>query len=182
MTPFVTMLSVRFGKKEIFLFALLYGAARSLFLWLLLSPEHPVLFLVNSVLSGFDNAAIFILCHAMISDVCDFDEFASGQRREGLFGAVYGWIYKTGNSLALVFAGYLLVVFGFQSNGADIVTPQSASTLWWIRLTYCGLPAFTYLVSAWFMWKYPISRLCAERIRIELKLRDRGSLSVRQRL
>ena len=36
----------------------------------------------------------------MLGDYCDYDEFTHGQRREGLFSAVSGWIMKAGSSLA----------------------------------------------------------------------------------
>ena len=41
--------------------------------------------------------AIFL---SMLGDYCDYDEFTHGQRREGLFSAVSGWIMKAGSSLA----------------------------------------------------------------------------------
>jgi GPH family glycoside/pentoside/hexuronide:cation symporter len=167
-TPLVVKLSTSFGKKEVFAAALVWGLGRSLMLWWLLDPAHPWLALVNGLLWGFDNAAIFMLCHAMIADVCDLDELESGERREGLFGALYAWVFKTGLAAAFAVSGYLLVVAGFDRalGGA-----QSASTLFWMKFSYCGVPALFFIIALVVFLKYPITRAVADRVRGELEAR-----------
>lgn len=171
LTPLAAKLSVRFGKKEIFLVALGYGILRSLILWFLLDPAHPWLLLVNSLLAGFDGAAIFMLCHAMISDICDLDELQSGQRREGLFGALYGWVYKTGNALSLFGVGSMLVAIGFKSASAGAAMVQSAQTLLLLKICYCLIPVTAFAAGLLIMRKYEISRAMAEGVRAQLDAR-----------
>ena len=172
LTPLASKLSILHGKKEIFLVALCWGAARFALLWFLLSPTHPWLALVNSVLAGFDMAAIFMLCHAMISDICDEDELGSGQRREGLFGALYGWIYKNGNAVSLMIAGYLLVFIGFKSGTGKATSKQTPEALMMLKVAYCFLPFLLYGISALIMRGYGIDRARAEKTREELLLRN----------
>lgn len=168
LTPFAAKLSIRFGKKEIFVFALGYGAVRSIILWWLLDPAHPWLVLCNSVLAAFDGAAVFMLCHAMLSDICDVDELESGQRREGLFGALYGWVYKTGNALSLMLAGYLLVMIGFKAGTTGKTVEQTPETLQLLKAVYCFFPILTFGIGAWIMSRYTVSRSVAHEIRKQL--------------
>ena len=41
----------------------------------------------------------------MISDVCDYDELETHERREGVFGAIYWWMVKVGMALAGLLTG-----------------------------------------------------------------------------
>jgi glycoside/pentoside/hexuronide:cation symporter, GPH family len=173
-TPLAARLSVRFGKKEIFLAALVWAAVRTVLLWFLLQPNLPWLVLLNSALNGVDNAAIFMLCHAMIADVCDFDELENGTRREGLFGALYGWFFKTGIALAFGVSGYVLVWIGFNR---DLGGNQDPQTLWWMKTAYCGVPALAFLMGLAVLARYPISRRVAEDVRLELARRHADTLA-----
>jgi GPH family glycoside/pentoside/hexuronide:cation symporter len=168
LTPLVSRLSVRFGKKEIFLAAMVWGIGRMALLWFLLDPAHPWLVIVNGILMGVDNSAIFMLCHAMIADVCDVDERDHGSRREGLFGALYAWVFKTGLALAYAVSGYILVLIGFDRalGGA-----QAAHTMLWLKLSYCVVPAVFFLAGLVVFFRYPISRDFAARVRAELDVR-----------
>jgi len=47
---------------------------------------------------------------AVLPDICDLDELETGQRREGLFTAVQGFVSKLEISLAVVLVGYVVSV------------------------------------------------------------------------
>jgi glycoside/pentoside/hexuronide:cation symporter, GPH family len=172
-TPVVVRLSTRFGKKAVFTAALVWGLLRASSLWFLLDPEHPQLALVNGFLWGVDNAAVFMLCHAMIADVCDVDQLKSGERREGLFGALYGWVFKTGLALAFAVSGYILVVVGFNR---DFGGAQPAETLFLMKLSYCGVPALFFLLALLIFVRYPITRAMANSVREQLDARNRAAV------
>lgn len=170
-TPLITKLSVRFGKKEIFMAGLVWGSARMVMLWFLLDPAHPWLVLLNGALWGIDNAAIFMLCHAMIADVCDIDELHHGSRREGLYGAIYGWVFKTGIALSFGVSGYILVGIGFDRGlGGD----QAASTLSLMKTFYCVIPVLAFVAALTVFRRYPIDRKLAHEVRTELDARQVG--------
>jgi GPH family glycoside/pentoside/hexuronide:cation symporter len=166
MTPLMAWLSVRFGKKEIFIAALVWGVFRMIVLWFVLDPSHPWLVLINAVLAGVDNAAIFMLCHAMIADVCDLDELKNGTRREGLFGALYAWFFKTGIALSFALSGYILTWIGFHRDLGNAQTPE---TLLLMKICYCSIPALMFLAAAAVFTRYPINRRMADGIRAQLK-------------
>lgn len=167
-TPAASWLARRFGKKEIFCAGIAWATARMALLWFLIDPDHPYLMLVNAVLLGVEQASIFMLCHAMIADVCDVDELRHGVRREGLFGAIYAWVFKTGIALSFALSGYVLSAVGFDRalGGA-----QPEGTLLAMKVAYCVAPAIMYLSALAVMRGYDldrrriseVSRLLAER-------------------
>jgi glycoside/pentoside/hexuronide:cation symporter, GPH family len=176
-TPLLSKLSVRYGKKEVFLAALGWGFARLCLLWFLLDPAHPYLVMVNAVLIGVDNAAIFMLCHAMIADVCDVDERDCGSRREGLYGSLFSWLYKNGIALAYALSGFILVWVGFK---AKLGGNQTHSTLLLMKSSYCLVPALFFLASFLVFWRYPIGRRFATQVRAELDERRRAAAAAKE--
>ena len=51
---------------------------------------------------------------SMTADVCDLDELENGMpRKEGTFGAIYWWMVKLGQALALVLGGLSFKLVGF---------------------------------------------------------------------
>jgi len=174
-TPLAARLACRFGKKEIFRAGIIWSVGRTALLWFLLDPAHPNLVLINAVLFGIESAAIFMLCHAMIADVCDLDELEHGVRREGLFGAVYAWIFKTGIALSFGASGYVLVWIGFDRalGGA-----QDPGTLQAMKLAYCVLPGLAALIALWMLRGYSLSRTRSEEVRAALTARHAAGAHV----
>ncbi len=174
LAPLIARFSVRFGKKEVFLFAIGWGCVRSGLLWLLLNPAHPRMVLINAVLMGVDNVAIFMLCHAMIADVCDLDERDQGSRREGLFGSLFSWAFKNGIALSYAFSGYILVWIGYEPAKGVAQLPRTMELM---KTFYSVVPALFFLLAFWVFCKYPINRRLATEVRAEPEERRRaGSL------
>ena len=113
----------------------------------------------------------------MISDVCDYDELESNERREGVFGAIYWWTVKVGLALAGLLGGYLLVASGFitPEPGATEPVVQASETLLYLRLFDVVIPIITSSIAMAIMWTYEITESRAYEIRAELEQR-RGKL------
>ena len=89
-----------------------------------------------------------------MADVCDQDELATGERREGTYSAVFWWIVKLGLSSSLVLSGVLLKVTGFQEKaGAD----QSADTFFWMRVCDVAFPAIFIAVAIYLIYRFPLT-------------------------
>jgi GPH family glycoside/pentoside/hexuronide:cation symporter len=54
-----------------------------------------------------------VLGQSLIADVCDDDEVKNGRRREGMFGAIYGWSMKASFAVSFVMIGVFLNAIGF---------------------------------------------------------------------
>jgi GPH family glycoside/pentoside/hexuronide:cation symporter len=105
---------------------------------------------------------------SMISDVCDYDELETHQRREGVFGAIYWWMVKVGMALAGILTGVLLKVAGFD---VALGAAQAESTLFWIRIFDVGVPLVTSAAALLIMMSYEITEEKAYDIRAQLEAR-----------
>lgn len=109
---------------------------------------------------------------SMTADVCDLDELKNGMpRKEGTFGAIYWWMVKLGQALALVLGGLVLKLVGFDQNA----TVQAAETLTKLRIADISIPAFTALLAIIVMLRYDLTEEKAREIKKTLEER-RGVL------
>ena len=121
---------------------------------------------------AFGLGSLFTLMMSMTADVCDLDELNNGMpRKEGTFGAIYWWMVKLGQGLALVLGGLVLKTIGFDGS----ITAQSEQTLFQLRLMDIIIPSVTAAIAAWVMWGYSLTEEKAKEIKRELVAR-RGEL------
>lgn len=132
----------------------------------------PWLIFLPLPLIAFGIGGLFTLMMSMTADVCDLDELKNGMpRKEGTFGAIYWWMVKLGQAIALVLGGLVLKLVGFDQ---DAVT-QTADTLIKLRIADITIPALTALLAIYIMWKYDLTEKKAREIKDEL-VRRRGEL------
>ena len=109
---------------------------------------------------------------SMTADVCDLDELDNGMpRKEGTFGAIYWWMVKLGQALALVLGGLVLKMVGFISDAPT----QSMETMINLRIADVLIPSITAGLAIWVMYKYSLNEKRAREIKAELEVR-RGEL------
>jgi glycoside/pentoside/hexuronide:cation symporter, GPH family len=136
------------------------------------SSGGPWLIFIPIPLIAFGLGGLFTLMMSMTADVCDLDELRNGMpRKEGTFGAIYWWMVKLGQALALVLGGLVLKLVGFDQNSAV----QAADTMLNLRLADIFIPAITAALAIAVMWNYSLSEERAREIKAELVSR-RGEL------
>jgi GPH family glycoside/pentoside/hexuronide:cation symporter len=170
----VTWLGTRIGKRKTFFFSTGISVVGYLLKWFCYSRSNPYLILVPTPLIAFGLGGLFVLMGSMIADVCDFDELQTGQRREGMFGAVFWWVVKLGMALALALSGYALNFTGFDVN---LGSGQSERTLFLMRLLDIGVPALTSALAILLVAAYPLTEAMAHEVRTQLEKR-RGRAGV----
>jgi GPH family glycoside/pentoside/hexuronide:cation symporter len=136
--------------------------------WVGYNPEHPYWLLMAAPLVAFGTGSLFTLMGSMISDVCDYDELQTHERREGVFGAIYWWMVKFGMTLAGLLTGVLLKVSGFD---VALETQQTERTLYLLRIFDVGIPIITSALALLIIARYSISEERASEIRQELEAR-----------
>jgi GPH family glycoside/pentoside/hexuronide:cation symporter len=95
---------------------------------------------------------------ALWPDVIEWDELATGQRREGSYAAMRTFVLKLSLGSGLLAVGYLLTLIGYEGS-----RPPSAATLMGLRLSFALLPAACLLAGAAAIRWYPITREVHER-------------------
>lgn len=175
--PVTALISQRIGKRRTFLVTISLSILGYAIKWVGYDPDYPYLLLASCPLVAFGTGSLFTLMGSMISDVCDYDELESHQRREGVFGAIYWWMVKVGMALALLIGGYLLAASGFITPEPNATEPvvQSAQTMFYLRVFDVVIPIITSTIALVIMASYEITESRAHEIRLELE-RRRGKI------
>ncbi len=163
-----TWLGTHIGKKRTFFLCTGLSVLGYLLKWFCYSQTNPFLILLPTPLISFGLGALFTLMGSMVADVCDLDELHTGQRREGMFGAVFWWVVKLGMALALALSGYALNFTGFD---VALGGGQSGETLFLMRLLDVGVPALASLLAIALVVFYPLTEAAARKVRAELEAR-----------
>lgn len=150
--PVWIKMNVRFGKHKTLAMAFALFAV-FMPLSLLIPKGEAAPYLVLSVLWGCANGGLNFSVKSMVADIIDMDYLESGQRRSGVFFALFGLTSKAGYALAIGISYMLLDAFGFS---AKLENSESAITaLGWI----CFLcPAVCFATGAVLSWKYPLGK------------------------
>jgi glycoside/pentoside/hexuronide:cation symporter, GPH family len=170
--PVITWMANKWGKRKAFIYATAISMVGYALKWWGFNPEIPWLMFMPLPLMVFGIGGLFTLMMSMTADVCDLDELNNGMpRKEGTFGAIYWWMVKLGQGLALVLGGLVLKLVGFDQLAAQ----QTADTIINLRLADIIVPAFTAGLAIWVMWGYDLTEKKAREIKEEL-VRRRGEL------
>ncbi len=166
--PLTGWIATRIGKKRTFFITISFSLIGYVVKWFGYNPAHPYWLLFAAPFVAFGTGSLFTLMGSMISDVCDYDELETHQRREGVFGAIYWWMVKIGMSIAGLMTGVLLKFAKFdQALGAG----QDATTLQLLRFFDVAIPFVTSAIAIWIIASYALSEDRAYEIRGILEAR-----------
>ncbi len=170
--PIINWMANQYGKRKAFIIATAISILGYILKWWGFDPETPYMIFLPIPLMAFGMGCLFTLMMSMTADVCDLDELENGMpRKEGTFGAIYWWMIKVGQGLALVFSGIILKFLGYDSKAST----QTAEALMGMRITDIVLPSLTAAIAIWVMWKYNLNEARAREIKAEL-VKRRGEL------
>ena len=161
-------LSRRWGKRRALLTALGILMVGSAAKWYLFQPAHPWLQILVWLANGAGTTGIAVLTLSMLADAADYEEWQSGDRREGLYASMLSFSDKAGYSLGALISGFILVGTGFE---VRLGGAQSAQTLLMMRVLYAVFPFVGALAAALIIRRYPLSEERAYEIKAELERR-----------
>lgn len=150
--PFWLKLSARIGKHRAWALSMLWVS--------LIFAAVPFLgagdfwpYLAVCILSGAGLGADLALPTAMQADVVDVDAAASGERRTGLYFALWGMATKLALAAAVGIAFPVLDLAGFSTSG-----PNDATALFTVKALYGLVPLAFKLVAIMLVWRFPLGR------------------------
>jgi glycoside/pentoside/hexuronide:cation symporter, GPH family len=189
--PIVSWLANKFGKRNAFIISTFISIIGYILKWwgfvvvdentavlfndvvlqvgvVKFSIEIPIMLLLPIPFMAFGLGGLFTLMMSMTADVCDLDELRNGlPRREGTFGAVYWWMVKIGQSIALALGGLVLSIVGFDAGKSA----QTLETMNDLRIADITIPSITAGLAVWIMWNYNLNEERVSRIKKELEER-----------
>ncbi len=125
-------------------------------------------------LGGCLSSIVWFMPQSMIADVCDEEELATGQRREGSFFGLFYLGRQLAVGVSSLLAGVLLDWFARFQPG---VATQSAETVWRIGALFGLVPAVAIAAAGVVMLRYTLSERRVAAIRVELDNRRAFSAS-----
>ena len=163
-----TVLGTRLGKRQAFYVCVGVSTVGYVLKWFCYDPANPWLLLLPAPLVAFGLGSLFTLMGSMVADVCDQDELETGERREGMYGAIFWWVVKLGMAAALAAGGFLLNATGFDVSLAGM---QAERTLFLMRVFDVAVPAVTSVVAIVLIANYGITESKAVATRAALEER-----------
>lgn len=170
-SPSVLWLSRRIGKMRALLLATAIGAVGSATTWWTYHPSMPWLVLITAFLNSLAASGTAIIFVSLMADVCDYDEWRNGTRREGTFAAAKEWMLKAAGTGALFVSGFVLNAVGFEASDGPAQSPE---TIFWMRALYAVVPAIGTLIAILIYLRYPLNAERMSEISAELKQRHAG--------
>src|SRR5210317_1114126 len=168
----VTWLATKFGKRKAFYISTGVSMVGYALKWFCYTPDNPWLVLIPAPLMAFGLAGLFTLMPSMVADVVDADELNTHERREGMYGSIFWWVVKLGQSAAILGGGLLLVGTGFD---VELGGDQTAEAIWLMRLCDAFVPCIASGVAIWATASYTITEEKAHEVRMQLEAR-RGAV------
>jgi GPH family glycoside/pentoside/hexuronide:cation symporter len=151
--PVWVKLSGRLGKKHC------YNAGMAWFTLVVLlfaftghfaSVQYAFLLLAAA---GIGFATHYVMPHALLPDVVEYDFAHHGQRREGVFYSLWTFSSKLGQALAIGISGWVLDLFGYVPHVNQTDTAKLG-----IRLLCGPVPAIFFIAGIVVLAFYPITR------------------------
>ncbi len=160
-------LARHFDKRSVFVLGMVWWIVAQAMI-LFGSPDWPrwVLFAV-AAFAGVGYGVADFMPWAMLPDVIDEDELASGQRREGLYTGMFTFVRKIGGATAVLLIGVSLDVAGYDGTAET----QSGVAVGTIRVLMGVVPTLFLLSSLWAARRYRLTRDAHHRILLELDAR-----------
>ncbi len=163
--PLWPLLSRRFGKRNVWVGTLIMRSAA--FAWLMVAPAGAWLpIVVGLVLIGAGFGGGNVLGPSVKSDVIDYDEMHTGQRKEGAYFASWNLAVKGGGGLAIALTGGVLQLAGFEANEAQAAPAQAA-----IRALFAVFPCLFYGLAAALLLRFRLDERAHAEIRSILSAR-----------
>ena len=157
--PVWIRLSRSVGKRRLWLFATATLAV-GFSLMYFASPERIWLMYAVVVIVGVGGGCGQVMGPSIQADVIDWDEWHTGERKEGAYFAVWNFMRKTAYGLSAMMVGYLLTAVDFVPNAE-----QSEATLQGMKAVIGFLPGACYCLGFLLLLRFRLDETEHARIR-----------------
>lgn len=165
--PFWVPMSRRIGKRGAWLLATILQVPLCAG-YIFLEEGQATLLIGGMFFIGFLNGAAGAVAQSMQSDVIDYDEYRTGERKEGVYFASWNFLQKTAFGINLALIGFLLQWAGFTPNVEQSATAQQA-----ISFGFVGLPFATMIIIVVLLSRFRLDEKTHAGILLELEKRKR---------
>ncbi len=155
--PVWVRLSGRFGKRNVYIAAIVVFAIAKLS-WVFATPhEAYAVFVLRALLTGLSAGGIMLLGTSLLPDCAEYDYRLTGMRREGLYSGFYSFAEKTAFAIGPLATGAVLQASGFVKSVGGAVAAQPDSAITAIYIAAAVVPAVAPLLSIGFLIHYRLT-------------------------
>lgn len=164
--PLWIPLSRRFGKIRLWMFSMIvtglsFGCMFSL-PWL--APELRVYAIFGlAVFAGMAAGCGGTIAPSVQSDIIDYDEYMTGERKEGSYFAAFNFAYKSATGVMILITGYVLQFAGFVPNQVQSMEVQVSMVF-----LYGLFPFVCYTIGAFMFSKFTLDEETHSKMRQEM--------------
>jgi len=167
--PIWLPLSRRFGKIRLWMFSMILTGLSfggMLALPFLIGDTQVALFFVLAAFAGHAAGCGGTISPSIQSDIIDYDEYLTGERKEGSYFAAFNFVYKSAIGVMILITGYVLQFAGFVPNEEQTMFVKLA-----IMSLYGLFPLVCYLIGAAVFTRFKLDEAEHQRIRADLDSR-----------
>ena len=136
-------------------------------------PERTTLIFVAAVFAGLAAGCGGTIAPSVQSDIIDYDEYLTGERKEGSYFAAFNFVHKSAIGVMTLITGYVLQFSGFVPNQEQTQVVQISMVF-----LYGMLPLICYVIGAYMFSRFSLDEEAHAEVRAELdrrRLKDNPS-------
>ncbi|HIC34842.1 MAG TPA: hypothetical protein EYO78_08550, partial [Gammaproteobacteria bacterium] len=122
--------------------------------------------IVLAIFAGFAAGCGGTISASIQGDVIDYDEYVTGERKEGTYFAAWNFVYKCAMGVMLMLTGFVLQAAGFVPNEVQSMQTQIA-----IVSLYSLFPLVCYAIGAMLFRRFKLNEQAYAEIRSVLDAR-----------
>ena len=122
------------------------------------------LLIIAAIITSFPAGGSY-LNDVVVSDAIEYDEFTSGKRTEGIYTVCSAFIPKFVSLFAQAIPLSIMSIIGFIPTEGGYVHTQPAVVVYYLKLTFAGIPMILCVVSYFFKLQFPIKDEINEKIK-----------------
>lgn len=168
LTPIWIRLAKRFGKKNMWVFSMSAMALGYLAMFFIEEGRYALIFGVVALL-GLGGGCGSVVGPAIQADVIDYDEYQTGERKEGAYVAIWNFVRKAAAGVTAMMTGFVLQAVGFEPN-----VEQSENTKLAMRALIGLLPAVCYAFGTLIFLRFGLNEREHAALQRELEQRRAG--------
>ena len=167
--PLWIPLSRRFGKIRLWMFSMMltgvsFGGMFSL-PWL--EPDIRLVVIFGlAVFAGLAAGCGGTIAPSVQSDIIDYDEYMTGERKEGSYFAAFNFVHKSATGVMILITGYVLQFSGFVPNQLQTMNVQVSMVF-----LYGLLPLICYCIGAALFSRFTLDEATHQQMRDEMEAR-----------
>ena len=149
---FWARLATRYDKKQLWVFSMALTALSfgSMFLF---GEGDWIPIALLATLGGIGGGCGPVIAPSIQSDIIDYDEYMTGERKEGAYFAAFSFAFKGASGITLMLTGFVLQLSGFVPNAEQTETAKLA-----IRCLFALFPLISLWCGALLLSRFALNR------------------------